>query len=201
MTLHNPKPSIQNPALYPLALTTLRLLLAPAVLWLAWDGTAGWPYLLCLVIAFVSDYYDGVIARRLGVDTGPLRRYDSVADTIFYIAAVVAVWWVHPAVVREQAVGIGLVAMLEVARMVVDQRKFGRQASYHMWSAKAWNLILFLALVWLMGFNRATFWVPLAVWWGVVADTEGLATSFVLPRWQHDVPTIWHAYQIRKNVG
>jgi CDP-diacylglycerol--glycerol-3-phosphate 3-phosphatidyltransferase len=176
-----------------LALTTLRVLLAPALLWITRDGTAGAWYVACCIAALLSDIADGVIARRAGVDTAPLRRYDSIADTVFYAAAAWTVWRVHPEVVRRYWPGLGVVVALEVTRYLFDLHKFGREASYHAWSAKLWGLSLATALVALMGFGRAMPWVPLTIVLGVIADVEGLAISIVLPVWRHDVKSLAHA--------
>ena len=42
--------------------------------------------------------------------------------------------------------------------------------------------------------------VAAAVYMGILADLEGLAVSFVLPRWQTDVPTLFHALRLRRAV-
>ena len=51
-----------------LALTTLRVALAPALLWITRDGRAGAWYVVCCLVALVSDIVDDVIARRAGVE-------------------------------------------------------------------------------------------------------------------------------------
>ncbi len=71
----------------PLALTLLRALLAPVVLLHGYFGGLPEAFAVCLIAAFLSDYFDGVIARRLGVATPGLRRLDSAADSVFYLAA------------------------------------------------------------------------------------------------------------------
>ena len=183
---------------YPLALTTIRVLFAPFILVWAWNGRSGLPYIACLITAFVTDYYDGVIARRLGVATAAVRRYDSAADIIFYAAALLAVWFVYPEIVRQHWVSLSLVAGLELIRISFDLLKFGREASYHMWSAKAWNIALFAALIGLMGFNFTDWLFQMPIIVGIITNLEGLAASFILPHWTHDVPTIFHAIKIRQ---
>jgi phosphatidylglycerophosphate synthase len=176
-----------------LALTTLRVLLAPLLVWITRGGTAGAWYVACCLAALLSDIVDGMIARRAGVDTAGLRRYDSIADTLFYATAAYTVWRVHPEVVRRYWLGGAVVVTLELSRYLFDLRKFGREASYHAWSAKLWGLSLAAALVAVMGFGRATPWVPLTIVLGVIADLEGLAISVVLPTWTHDVKSVVHA--------
>lgn len=181
-----------------LALTALRVALAPLLVLLARHGAgqppaddgatiAGVAYVACCVAALLSDVFDGVLARRWRVDGPAVRRLDSAADTLFYVAAAWSVWIARPDVVHDYARGAIVVVALELLRYAVDYLKFGREASYHAWSAKAWGLSLFAALVATMGFGHPRGFVDAAVLLGVVADLEGLAMSLVLPRWTHDV--------------
>lgn len=183
----------------PLAITSIRVILAPLLLLWAGNGRAGLPYVFCLVIAFVTDYFDGVVARRLGVATAAVRRYDSAADVIFYVAAFVAVWLVYPEVVGQHWLGLALVAGLEGIRVTTDTIKFRREASYHMWSAKAWNITLFAALTGLMGFGISGWLFQLPIVVGIFTNLEALAASLLLPTWTHDVPTVYHAYRLRQD--
>jgi CDP-diacylglycerol--glycerol-3-phosphate 3-phosphatidyltransferase len=174
------------------------VVLAPLVLLWAVNGRAGLPYVICLIIAFVTDYFDGIVARKLGVATAIVRRYDGAADIIFYLAAFTAVWLVYPEVVRQHGLGLSLVAGLEVVRVSYDLLKFRREASYHMWSAKAWNITLFAALTGLMGFGLSGWLFQLAIIVGILTNLEAFAASLLLPTWTHDVPTVIHAYKIHR---
>ena len=181
----------------PLALTALRAALAPVVVALALAWPEPGAFGACLVVAFLSDVFDGIVARRLGVATPGLRRLDSLADSVFYVAALFAAWHLHPAAIRAQAWPLALLALLEATRYAVDLRKFGKEASYHMWSSKLWGVALFAGCFALLVFGEARGFVPAAIWVGVAADLEGLAISFVLRRWRTDVPTLWHAWRSR----
>ena len=85
----------------PCFLTCIRGVLGPCVIALAhlWPQ----PIVLstCVLLAFVTDIFDGVVARRLGISTATLRRLDSFADSVFYLCALWAVWVLHPAVILE----------------------------------------------------------------------------------------------------
>jgi phosphatidylglycerophosphate synthase len=70
-----------------MGLTVLRLLLAPVLVWLVYAGAPGVVFASVVLVAFVSDYFDGVIARRLGVASAELRHFDSRADLVFYATA------------------------------------------------------------------------------------------------------------------
>jgi len=182
----------------PWVLLGVRLALAPGVIALA---LAGHPRAIAvaIVVATLTDIYDGVIARRLGVATERLRRADSLVDTVFYLAVLVALVLLFPEVLRIHAVGLALLLGLELVRHAVDLRRFGRTAAYHMWSAKAWGAALGLGLAALFGWGLTGWPVGVAVWLGVATNVEALAASLVLSRWHHDVPSVAHAVRIERS--
>jgi CDP-diacylglycerol--glycerol-3-phosphate 3-phosphatidyltransferase len=184
----------------PLALTALRALLAPVMLLLALaapPASAGWAFGACLVVAFLSDVFDGIVARRLGVATPGLRRLDSIADSLFYLAALFAAWHGHRDALTSRAGLLGTLLTLELLRYAVDWLKFRREASYHMWSSKLWGIALFAGCFQLLALGRDGWTVDAAIVCGIVADLEGLAISATLRQWRTDVPTIVHALRWR----
>jgi phosphatidylglycerophosphate synthase len=185
----------------PMGLTVLRLLLAPVLVWLVYASAPGVIFASVVLVAFVSDYFDGVIARRLGVASAELRHFDSRADLVFYATAAWAVWRLHPDVVRSVAIPALVVVGLDIVRHVFDFAKFGRDVAYHAWSSKVWGLSLALALVLLMGFGVSQPFVGITVVLGLIAQIEGLLISVALPVWTHDVPTLIHALRIRNAPG
>src|SRR5436305_6511031 len=112
----------------PALLVALRAVLGPIILV---AGLRHWPWVWpvgILVVAFLSDVLDGVIARRLGVATERLRLADSVVDIGFYLCVATACLLAYPEVWRQHRTGILLVAALEAGRWVFGLLKFGRIA-------------------------------------------------------------------------
>jgi phosphatidylglycerophosphate synthase len=181
----------------PLTLTLLRALLAPFVLLLAVYFPNHLAFGVCLTLAFFSDVFDGIIARRLKIATANLRRLDSIADSLFYLAAAAAAWLLYPSVIEEHWSALIALGALELSRYAVDLTKFGREASYHMWSSKAWGIVLFTGFFALLALGDTGLLIALPIYVGIVADVEGLAISFVMTKWQPDVPTIFHALRRR----
>lgn len=179
----------------------LRLLLAPVLVWMVYADAPAILFAAVVLAAFVSDYFDGVIARRLGVATPALRHFDSRADLVFYATAAWAVWMRRPDVARAVAVPALVVIGLDVVRYIFDFAKFRRDVAYHAWSSKLWGLSLALALVLLLGFGIVRPFVSIAVWLGLIAQTEGLLISTILPQWTTDVPTIFQAIALRKGAN
>ncbi|MBE7181529.1 MAG: CDP-alcohol phosphatidyltransferase family protein, partial [Terriglobus roseus] len=131
----------------PWSLVFLRLALAPGIVWAAAAQFDSRILSACVLVALLSDIYDGVIARRLGCDTAAIRVADSLVDTVFYLGVLVALWIRKPEVVRHEWPLLAILLMLEGVRYVVDLRKFGRSASYHSYLAKAWGLVMAIALI------------------------------------------------------
>ena len=98
----------------PLLLTALRALLAPVMVALALSrpSMSSAPFMpdtpsmpafgACLIAAFLSDVFDGIMARRLGIATPRLRRLDSLADSLFYASAAFAAWHLYPRAFTER---------------------------------------------------------------------------------------------------
>lgn len=185
----------------PILLTAVRAFLAPIVALLSVYAPRPEAFAACLVVALLSDIFDGIIARHLNVATPTLRRLDSGADTLFYAACAFAVWRLYPAAIAERIVPVCILVTLEIFRYVFDFAKFGREASYHMWSSKLWGMSLFVGFLSTLVFRSAGAALSFAIYAGILADLEGVAISVLLPRWQADIPSFVHALRVRRNAG
>jgi CDP-diacylglycerol--glycerol-3-phosphate 3-phosphatidyltransferase len=181
----------------PISLTLSRIALAPLMVWLALYHPSQVAFAGCLIAAFLSDLFDGIIARRLGIATPTLRRLDSIADSIFYIATMYAAWHLYAAQIRAYIPALLLLAGVEGIRYVFDWLKYRRETSYHMWSSKLWGIFLFITFFNILVYGQTGIWTLLAIYTGIVADIEGLVISALLPTWRNDVPTVFHALKLR----
>jgi len=181
----------------PISLTLSRIALAPVMVWLALYHPEPSLFATCLIAAFLSDLFDGIIARRLQIATPSLRRLDSIADSIFYIATMYTAWHLYADLIRPYIPALLILATIETVRYLFDWYKYRRETSYHMWSSKLWGIFLFIGFFYILVYGRTGIWTPLAIYVGIIADLEGLAISLLLPRWRNDVPTIFHAFKLR----
>ena len=116
----------------PAALVILRAVCGPVLLAAAAAGWSPWLLASLVTVAFISDVFDGIIARRLGVATEGLRRADSIVDTAFYICATLALLLRASSVIEAHIVGVVVLVSLELVRWAVERVRYGRLASYHM---------------------------------------------------------------------
>ncbi len=182
----------------PAALTTLRLVLAAVVAALAWrGGWRGW-FLICLPVGFFSDVFDGIIARRLGVATARLRRFDSATDVVFWIAILLAAWRLEGAVLWHYRWAIAAVLGMEVACNVISLCRWRRPPATHSYFAKAWGILLFVTFTALLGFGGLGALVLITALVGCLVDLEVIAIVLISRRPPVDVPSIVQAIARRR---
>src|SRR5581483_2870631 len=114
------------------------------------------------VVAFVSDYFDGVLARALNVVTRRLRQADSVIDTVFYLVLAAATWTLHPEPLRRHAVALGVCLGTLAAWYFLDLLRWRAVAGFHAWSAKVFAAALGIWAVAQYGFGGGGPWLVVA---------------------------------------
>jgi CDP-diacylglycerol---glycerol-3-phosphate 3-phosphatidyltransferase len=155
----------------PFALTTLRLLFGPVALLCALTNLPRWVYLPILVAGTLSDIYDGILARRFGVATPALRRYDSVTDVIYYLFILAVAFLLCQSVITRHWLLIVLILLSETGCILISYFRFGKYPATHSYLAKFYGLCLLAALSALLVFNAGS-WAVIAL--TVVALTANL---------------------------
>ncbi|HBB33891.1 MAG TPA: CDP-diacylglycerol--glycerol-3-phosphate 3-phosphatidyltransferase [Cyanobacteria bacterium UBA8803] len=181
----------------PIALVVLRFAIAPLLLLDALNGQINIWFIIGFVAAFLSDIFDGVIARRLGVSTPALRKADSWADICLYLCIAAAAWIVHPDIIAAFHLPLLMVVWVQGLWWIINLVKYGQPASYHTYSAKFWGLTLFVATLALFGFDYGGVTLSLAITVGIIHTLEEIGMTFILPNWTHDVLSIAHALELR----
>lgn len=184
----------------PWTLIAFRALCCPLIMAAAERRWPGAVLALIVLLALLSDIYDGILARRWGCETAALRVSDSIADTIFYLGVVGALWLTDRQLLLGNWKLFATLFSLEATRYLFDLIKYRRTASYHSYLAKGWGLVIAVAVMAVFSSNslRALIWVVLLM--GIVVNLEGLTMSLILPRWQNDVKTLAAAWRLRRRM-
>lgn len=186
----------------PYLLVLLRLLLGLSMVGITcFDGEPNRYILLSmLTVGLLSDIFDGIIARHVGVATALLRRLDSQVDLVFWLSAGFSIWLMNPSLIEGHMAEITTIFIMEGLTYLFSILKFGKETCTHAWLSKLWGLTLFAAMVGMLGFGYAgiTFYTCFVT--GIVAHLDVYLIILLLPKWEHDVPSCWHAWMIRKGV-
>ncbi len=175
----------------PFALTTLRLLLGPIALACALTNFPRWIYLPILVTATLSDIYDGILARRFGVATPALRRYDSVTDVIYYLFILAAAFVLCRTVITQNWLLIALILLSEAAVILVCYARFGKYPATHSYLAKFYGLCLLAALTALLVFNTGSWTIIALTAVALTANIEIITIHFLMHTPPVDVRSVF----------
>ncbi|WP_456312867.1 CDP-alcohol phosphatidyltransferase family protein [Pseudomonas shirazensis] len=184
----------------PILLIVFRFLMGPILITLTYNfGNEIRKELILLVfLGLLSDIFDGIIARRLGISSEKLRRMDSQTDLVFWLCVAWCSWILNPEIIIENAYSIAVIFIMEVLTYVFSFMKFRKETCTHAILSKLWGVILLLAFVSMIGFGHAGIPFFLAVFFGIVGHIDVYLIIYFLPKWTHDVPSSYHAYLIRE---
>jgi len=181
-------------ATLPNALSALRLVLAPLMLWLAWSGlhTA---FLVTLSVSLLSDLCDGWLARRFDQATQLGTLLDSYGDFATYMTVPVCAWWLWPDLIRREGGYAAAVVAAYVFPIALGYLKYGRLTSYHTYGAKL-SALAMGATALLLFLDGPPQPFRIATWILVLAELEEIAITTVLPEWHSNVPSLLHARRL-----
>ena len=184
----------------PYLLIAFRLMLGPVMIGLTYTyGTASRIVLMILLLlGILSDIFDGIIARKAGVATVQLRRMDSQTDLVFWLCAGWCAWLLSPEIIIDNKYAIAIIFIMEGLTYIFSLIKFGKETCTHALLSKFWGITLFAAFAALIGFGYGGITLALAVVFGIISHIDVYLIIFFLPRWTHDVPSAWHAWQLRQ---
>lgn len=186
----------------PYFLILSRLVFAPIIIALAYflGDDARYIILAIMFLGLISDIFDGIIARKMNISSVKLRRMDSQVDLVFWLSVAVSCYLLNPEIIKENQWGIILVFVMEALCYLTSFIKFGRETCTHAFLSKIWGIGLFVAFVSLIGFEHGGFPLKFAIIWGVISQIDVIMIILILPRWQNDIPSSYHAYLIRKGI-
>ena len=148
----------------PNLLSGLRLLLVPIMWGLAFMNLSFYVG-IGLIVAGVTDFLDGFIARRFTVSTAFGAKLDSLADDLMIVSVIIWVFMLRPEIVTDHPslifIGIGMYGL----SMLISLLKFRRFGSnLHLYSHKSVAIVgyLFVGHAFLFGgYQQELFYVAL----------------------------------------
>lgn len=183
----------------PWLLILFRLVLGPCLLASVYlHPLPGYVYALAVIAALVSDFFDGVLARRAGTATTTLRLWDSWADLSFWLWAAATLWVLHPDVVGAYQYGVIAVLVLEFVPDMIYWARFRQQGCSHSYHSKLWGVTLVVAFTYVFMTGTGGWPFALTVWLGISSQLERVLIACLLPARICDIPTVYHAWQLRR---
>jgi phosphatidylglycerophosphate synthase len=187
------RPNIPNLLCY------FRIACIPALALLAWAELPR-AFLALLGASLLSDAADGLIARRFNQATAWGARLDSLADIMTYAIVPILALFLWPDIIRREAPLVVAVFVSCILPVLLGYIKFGRLPAYHTYGAKLSAVLMGISAVLLLGWDIAWPFHACAPLLFAAAFEEAVITA-ILPHWQPNVPSLWHAVRIARNAG
>lgn len=158
---------------------------------------AGKIVLMLLYIGILTDVFDGIIARKLNVSTGNLRVLDTVIDLLFYLSVFAFIVKTNPDTFYDNRFVLVIIFFLEFLMYLTSLIKFGKLPSPHAIISKFWGIYIVVEFtLLLLGVSGTHFPVALVI--GVFVHADRVLIYALLKKWEHDLPSCYHAYKRRK---
>lgn len=150
-----------------------------------------------MYLGLLSDVFDGIIARKLNVSSEKFRVIDTVFDLLFYFSILVYVFSINSRVFLENKIFILIILSLEALMYFISLIRFGKLPSPHAILSKFWGLYIIIE------FTLLIFQVPghhflISLIIGIFVHLDRVLIYILLRNWEHDIPSSYHALQIRK---
>ncbi|MDF2934195.1 MAG: CDP-alcohol phosphatidyltransferase [Chryseobacterium sp.] len=184
----------------PYILIAIRFLLAPVILFLAFTNAEESRFIILtlMFIGLLTDIFDGIIARKVGASTEKLRRLDSQVDLVFWLSLGFATYFLNSELIKHHSACIAAIFIMEALCYIISLLKFGKETCTHAFLSKMWGLSLLISFTYLIGFQQAGWAFYLAIILGIISHIDVILIILILPKWQYDVPSCYHAWNIRK---
>lgn len=178
----------------PNQLTAVRLLLIP-VLWVfALQGNSLFVG-VGLVIAFLTDGFDGLIARQLRQTTEFGAKFDSLADNLLTPSAVIWLVMLRPEIFRDHPTISIVTAAIYLSSISVGLIKFRRFGNLHLYSSKMGGAIEYAFIIHSLligGYNELLFFATIGML--IISSTETLALQLTQSRVDEHIGSIIFLY-------
>ena len=151
-----------------------------------------------IAIGLLTDIFDGIIARRLGISTEKMRRLDSGVDMIFWVMVLIATCIISPDFYRMHIVQIGILCGVEAFAYLVCFVRFKKEVATHAILSKIWTLTIFATILQAIAYGNASYMFTICFYLGIITRMEIIFILLIIRQWTNDVPSLYHAVLLRR---
>lgn len=169
------------------AITLTRMVLMPLSLLFV---DRPWIFCTLWLVSGATDAIDGMVARRLRIESELGAQLDWWADVVMF-GVLVTFFWLY---LRESVPWVGtailLILAVRLVNLAIGWFRFKSVGALHSWSNKAAGIAVFLApALYLITNNELVLWVAAIV--AGISALEELVILLIMPRYEVDVTSIF----------
>lgn len=157
--------------------------------------------IVCLTIfGFLTDFFDGYLARLIGISNERLRRLDTLVDRIFWLSILFAAWVSSGDFLISRKYWILLVLGMEALNYLISFIRFGKEIATHAILSKIWAVTLLFGFCDLILNQSSSYLFDISIFAGIISRIDTALIMLILPKWTHDIPSFYHSILIRKGI-
>lgn len=184
----------------PIGLIYSRLFIGLVILFIAYFRTDWFRQItvFLIVTGLLTDIFDGIIARKLKVSTRKLRRMDSSVDQVFWICCLIASYLICPEFFKVHSIKLLIILIVEGLTYVISYLRFRKEVATHAILSKFWTLTIMAAIIQVVVSCNSSLLFNVCFYLGIVSRLEIIGILLIIREWTNDVPSIYHAIQLRQ---
>lgn len=176
-----------------------RIAAAPFLLVLIWlDFRLVFTWLL--LISYLTDAIDGILARKLKITSPRGSQLDSFGDQITLIIGLIGLFYFETDFIKINLVLILIAFIPYIIQMLIAYFKYGKATAFHTYLAKLSAVIQSIFILWSLFFNPeyVLFYAMIII--GIVETIEEIALIFMYKNWASDVKGIFWALRDQRRL-
>ena len=149
-----------------------------------------------LLVSFFTDAIDGFLARKFKVTTVMGSKFDSIADDLTVLMAVIGIFKFKPGFISHEKLLVTILLALYLAQTLIALIKYRKITSFHTYLAKfaaiaqgVFLILLFFLPEWPIGLFRIAAIVT------ILDLFEEIMIAGILDKWQTDVKGLFWIFK------
>jgi PAS domain S-box-containing protein len=180
------------------ALITIRMSVIPLLLIFALAGYRPL-FIIFFIITMLAGLSFEILARIVHKFTVTRSILFGWCNFITLNVIVICVWILWPEIIRQDVLFLVVLMVSHFVPVILGFLKYNRLISYHTWTTRiATVLFAGAALYVIMRSPIKTLALEITIPFYIFAKIEEIAMTTILPEWEFDVPSLWHAMSIER---
>ncbi|WNH12634.1 CDP-alcohol phosphatidyltransferase family protein [Thalassobellus suaedae] len=176
-----------------------RILAAPLLLALIWfDLRTVFTWLL--LISYITDAFDGYLARKLKITSPRGSQLDSFGDQVTLIVGLIGLFYFETDFIKTNLVLILIAFIPYIIQMLFAYLKYGKATAFHTYLAKLSAVFQSLFILWSLFFNPEYILFYAMIIIGLLETFEEITLIFIYDKWVADVKGIYWAIRDKRRL-
>lgn len=140
-----------------------------------------------LLTSFLTDVFDGFLARRMNVVSQRGAQLDSIGDAVTFAIGLAGMFVFETVFMKEQAALLLLAFSFYIFQLIIAYLRYGMPSSFHTYLAKTAAVFQGTFMLWLF-FVGVEYWLfYTAVFFSIIETIEEVILIIIFPQWRSDV--------------